>query len=254
MTGKQQMVALEKTTPELLREFSLKPRIYTESSLIEVLRGLRTYIPLPSEEKEINAHTKSLVRKWFSYRMRKKYDELSPEIFELQREIEIDKKYFKDVDSDGEKIKLKIPMLIQAKLLDKGDGWKEKFTYRSRYDNYTLDLSSRIPRVPLDVRKAGKEAIGFTYIIYGEALATEVLSDVINENSDYAPYPKHAELLVLWKPKPSEIHIKARHLDNDPALVLKWDRPYLVTTWKEPNEEPFMDVISACRIIDFLEK
>jgi hypothetical protein len=247
---KNQQIALEKPTSEFLKDFSIKSRTYTESSLIESLRALRSYIPLPSEVKEKNTYVERIVREWFSQRVRKKYDELSPEIFNLKREIEVNAKYFKDDSeyscSELEKVRLEIPMLVQAEL-NKDEGWKDKRNYPGKY-RYELSLFSRIPKVPSNIREAARESIGFAYRTYGDALATDVLSEVINENPEYAPHPKDAKLLVLWKPKPSDIHIEVRRLDNDPALVLNWNKPYLVSTWKEPDEEPFMDLVSACRV------
>ncbi|MFW9853177.1 MAG: hypothetical protein ACFFDS_09550, partial [Candidatus Thorarchaeota archaeon] len=123
--------------------------------------------------------------------------------------------------------------------------------------NYKIRLSSRIPNIPSEVRKARKEAVTLVYNTYSNALNTKILSDVILENPDYAPNPANSKLLVLWKPKPSEIHIVAQRIDRDPALVLKYEKPYLVSTWTEPDEEPFMHLISACRISNlekFIEK
>jgi len=254
-------IGVENPTRELLKEYSVGSKyvVYEESSLIESLRELRGYTPLPSEAKEKDAYIEQIARQWFSQRMRKKYDELSPEIFELERDLEISSKYFKDRDGhtgcSDEKRNIKIPLLLQAEL-DKEEGWKKECEYYSS-STYKLSLFSRIPKVPFDVRKAGREALVLAYRTFSDALATEILGDVITENPDYAPHPDNAKLVVLWKPKPSDIHIEAKLIDNDPALILKWDKPYLVSTWKEPNEEPFMHLISACRMPNldkFLDK
>jgi len=37
-------------------------------------------------------------------------------------------------------------------------------------------------------------------------------------------------------------------IDNDPALVLKYGKPYLVSTWTDSNEESIVDIVNACRI------
>ncbi len=239
---------VEKSSKEIFKEFSIKSGRYAESSLINSLRELRNYSPLPYEAEKKEFYIKSLVREWFSYRMRRKYEELSPEIFELKREIEIDAKHFTRRNSyrgNGfEKIKIEIPMLARARL-DKDKGWSSNIEAEYPYE---ISLSSRMPRIPLEVRRAGMEALGYAYKTFGDALATEVLGEIIMEKPDYAPQPKDAELLVLWKPRASEIHVEAKILDDDPALVLKWDRPYLVTTWKEPEEEPFMRLITACKL------
>jgi hypothetical protein len=244
-----QKTETEKTVPELIKQFSVKPVTYDTSSLIDSMKGLRSYTPLPSELREKNSYVERFAKEWFSQRMRK-YDELSPEIFEIKRGIEISSKYFKDSDGHScgnEKASLEIPMLLQAEL-DKDEGWKKECSHHSTYDRYKLSLFSRIPKVPFDVRKAGKEALAFAYKTYGEALTTEILGDTIMEHPEYVPHPENAKLIVLWKPKPSEIHIEAKRIENDPALILNWSKPYLVSTWKEPDEEPFMHLISACMI------
>ena len=252
MRSKQ--IALVKSTKEIIRRYSANPNqiMYKEPFLIESLRGLRSYTALPSERKEKNLCMEGVVRKWFSQRMTKRYNELSPEIFEVKREIEISEKHFKDENGrmsreyNNNKRKLKIPLLLHAEL-DK-EGWEKQFSLGEYSTTYKFTLSSRIPRVPFNVRKAGKEAVVFAYRTFADALDTEVLGEVIAEHPKYAPHPENAKVLVLWKPKPSDIHIKTEVIDNDPALVLKWDNPYLVTTWTEPDEEPFMDIISACKL------
>jgi len=144
---------------------------------------------------------------------------------------------------------IEIPNFFEAEL-DKEDGWRGSFEASSEYGNreYKLSLFSRIPIVPPDIKKTGKEALSLVYNTYADSLTTDILSDVMFENPDYAPKPDDAKLLVLWKPKPSEIHITAEVIDKDPALILKYSNPYLVTTWTEPEEEPFMS------FIDFFKK
>jgi len=245
----------EKPMSEFLTEYSVDSKhiVYEESSLIKSLEGLRSYTPLPSEREEKNAYIERIVRQWFSQRMRSKYDELSPEIFELERRVGIGKKHFKDSEGNSgysnEKYTLDIPMLLQAEL-DREEGWATELKYNgsSYRDTYKFTLFSRIPKVPFNVRRTGRDALVFAYRTFADALNTEILGDVITEHPTYAPHPDNAKLVVLWKPKPSEIHIKAEIIDSDPALVLNWDKPYLVSTWREPNEEPFMHFISTGRV------
>jgi hypothetical protein len=98
------------------------------------------------------------------------------------------------------------------------------------------------------VRDAGRKALGLAYRTYADAISTEVISDIVSENPDYAPKPESASLTVLWKPKPAEINMEVKVIEKDPALVLKYGKPYLVTTWDEPDEEPFMSILNACRV------
>jgi hypothetical protein len=239
---------IETSTLEVIKKFSIPNEytLYDESKLLDSLRNVISYLPLKSEKQKKDETVRYLVREWFSQKIGEKYEELSPEIFELEREIEIPKEHF--IDSDGYKeyngdgtTKVKIPMFLEAEL-DKDIGWKSE-QYERGYRTYKLSLFSRIPIVPADMRKSGKEALALAYNIYADALTTDIISDVMFEHPDYAPHPENAKLVVLWKPKPSEIHVESEVIDRDPALVLKYDNPYLVTTWAEPDEEPFMSFI-----------
>lgn len=243
---------LEKTILELVKEHSVNSKSFEESLLVESLEKLMSYNPLPSEKDSRNQVTEQLVRKWFSQKMRQKYDELSNELYELKREIEIKEMYFKNKDGNKkgsyENVEVEIPMLLKAEL-NKEEGWQKELEVGDyHYDSYRLTLFSRIPRVPLEVRKAGRDALSYAFKAYGEAIGNRVLGEVILQNPSYAPHPKDASLYVLWKPKPSDIHVEAKLIEKDPALVLKYGKSYLVSTWKEPDEEPFMDLISACRL------
>ncbi|UCG95163.1 MAG: hypothetical protein JSV92_03920 [archaeon] len=239
-------ILFEKPTPDILKNFRIKSLKYKDSSIVESLKDMMSYIPLPSEKKKKDKCVEYLVKGWFSQKMKERYSEISPGILELEREIEIDAEYFKDNRgrelSADELIKLKIPMLLRAEL-DKDKGWKQDYDRRGDYDNYKLSLFSRIPKVHPNIRRAGKEALALAYKTYGEALGTEMLGDIIMKNPQYAPHPKDTKLIVLWKPKPSEIHIEVERIDNDPALVLEYDKLYLVSTWMEPDEEPFMHLM-----------
>jgi len=181
--------------------------------------------------------------------MREKYQELSSEIFELEREVEITPNKFTDhrgreIEGDEKTFNLQIPMFAEAEL-GKQTRWKKEFTIN---DNYTVTLFSKMPHIPSEVRQARKEALTLAYKTYADALNNALLSEIIFENPEYAPNPTDSKLVVLWKPKPSEIYAEAERIDNDPALVLRYGKPYLVATWKEPEEEPFMDIISACKM------
>ena len=130
-------------------------------------------------------------------------------------------------------------------------GWRKKYSHSESYsEDYELELFSSIPFVPYDVRKAGKDALSFAYRTYADALVTEELGNVITSHPEYAPDMSKSKLLVLWKPKPSEIHVKAQKIEKDPALVLTCNKPYLVKTWSIPDEEPFMNIINACKVSD----
>jgi len=237
-------------TSEIVRNFFIEPKIqrtHDESKLLNAIKQIEGSRYLPSERETKKKVIKYAVGQWFSQKMREKYQELSPEIFELEREVEITPEEY-----NNKTFVLRIPMFAEAEL-GKETGWKRKF----RISDYNVTLFSKMPYIPLEVRQARKEAQTLAYKTYANALDNNLLNEIIFENPEYAPNPADSKLLVLWKPKPSEIHAKAQRIDNDPVLVLRYGKPYLVSTWKEPNEEPFMDIISACKIPNletFLER
>lgn len=240
-------------TPEIVRNFFIQPKIqrtYNKSKLLNAIKEIEKSRYLPSERETKNKVIRYAVGQWFSQRMREKYQELSPEIFELEREVEITPNKItdyrgKEIEVDNEKtFVLQIQMFAEAEL-GKETRWKKEFRIN---DDYRVTLSSKMPHIPSEVRQARKEALTLAYRTYAEALNNTLLSEIIFENPEYAPNPANSKLVVLWKPKSSEIYAEAERIDNDPVLVLRYGKPYLVATWTEPNEEPFMDLISACKM------
>lgn len=238
-------VLYETPVSEILKGFSTQNPKYSENEIIDSIEKLLLYTPLPSERGKKEKVIKHLVEEWFSKKMRKKYEELSPEIFQLKTKIEIEGKHFKNdyYSLKNETVSLEIPALLHAEI-NKDREWEKKFKYKREYDEYEFTLSSEMPRIPLDVKKAGKEALAYAYKTFGDALTTEVLDDVIIQNPEDAPHPEDAKLLVAWKPKPSELKIKIQKINRDPALILNYGRPYLVGMWMEPEKESFMELIS----------
>jgi hypothetical protein len=240
--GREQLTLWEKPTMEIFQEFYIKPR-NEEFSFVESLRKLKEYSPLPSEKERKERAIIYVVRQWFSQKIREKYNELVPELFELKQEIALNEKQIEKhigFSYNREKLgKAKIPVFARAEL-DKDKGWVHVQEHRTENNSYQIYLSSEMPRIPLEIRKAGRDALALAYKTYGDALVTEVLSDIITENPSYAPKPEDAKLIVLWKPKPEEIHLEVKAVDRDPALIMQYNRLYLVSTWREPDEEPFM--------------
>jgi len=264
--NKMQKIDFAMPTREIIGNFFVEPKIqrtYDESRLLDAIKEIEKSRYLPSERQTKSKVINYAVGQWFSQRIRENYQELSPEIFELEREVKITPDKFidyrgKEIEVDDEKtFVLQIPMFAQAELGIE-TRWKKEFTINNgNRDNYKITLSSKMPHIPSEVRQARKEALTLTYKTYADALNNSLLSEIIFENPEYVPNPANSKLIVLWKPKPSEIHARAERIDNDPALVLNYGRPYLVSTWREPNEEPFMNLISACKLPNlemFLDK
>lgn len=251
---------------EIVGNFLVEPEIhkkYEEAKLLDAIEKIEKSRFLPSERDKKAGVLKYAVGEWFSQRIRDKYQELSPEIFRLKRSVDVKPQWITKTGYKGgeEKnefgnIHLQIPVFASAHL-GKESFWEGTFDLKRGDYEYKVKLSSKMPIVPPEVRQARKEALNLAYRTYADALDNSLLSEIIFENPEYAPDPSSSELLVLWKPKPSEIHAKIEKIDRDPALVLRYGKPYLVATWDEPNEEPFMNIINACKLPgldNFIEK
>jgi hypothetical protein len=258
-----QRVDFDMPVTEIVENFYIEPkmqRVYDESLLIEAIKKIESSRYMPSERKAKSSLVEHIVDEWFSQRFREKYQELSPEIFDLKRKVEIKTDEISDYRGnkvDGARtFNLEIPMFAEAEL-GKETEWKKEFSIGERSSDYKVSLSSKVPHIPSSIRQARKEVLTFVYSTYSNALKTDLLNDVILENPEYAPNPANSRLVVIWKPKSSEIHATAKRVDRDPALILRYNKPYLISTWTEPREEPFMGIISACRMpgkIQNLEK
>ena len=218
-----------------------KQKEFPDAAYSNALREVTNYMPLPYENLTGEKIKEKIVKEWFAQKIRKRYDELSPEIFDLKFTLrKIDGRDYADIE---------IPLFARANMLkDKEWRLRKRVSYRYDYDDYTMTVTSKMPNIPLDVRKAGREALAHAYKAYGEAINTETLGDIVLADTNYVPKPENAELVVLWKPRPEDLDVKIEVVDKDPALVLNYDRPYLVKTWDEPNEEPFMNLIAAAKL------
>lgn len=250
----QSKTNFDRPIADIIRGYTVSPSLikkYDETSLISAVKKIQESRLLPSEVETKNNALRYATNAWFFQRMRERYEELSPEIFTLERELtycpeEVLNEKGKRESYNGQ-FQIKIPMLLSAEM-GKDSGWKKEFSTRNNYDKLSFSIFSRMPPVPQDVRQAGKEAMAYVHEIFGEALTTEELGDVIVSNPEYVPNPSDSKLLVLWKPRPLEIQIETKIVDRDPALVLKCEKPYLVKTWSIPEEEPFMNIVNACKI------
>ena len=244
--------------PQILEELKIPGQTYEKGvqseDIIESLGNLYGYIPLKSETGRKEIMIRKLIDEWFTYKVGSVYEELSSDVLTMKTEVEIDLNKAEIVGDKpyGNKnitAKCEIPVFLRG-VLDKHTRWEETYTHREEKEHrsdsiYEFKISSKIPQVPFSIRKDGAKAIAFAYAIYSEAIETEVLGDIILQNPDYAPYPGEASAVVLWKARPEDlqIEVKKEELYKDPVLILNWNKPYLVSTWIEPNEDPFLDLL-----------
>jgi len=229
--------------------------LYDPESILDSLEQLQRYIPLKSEVARKQNEVRKLVDDWFTYKVECAYQQLSPEIFKMERTVEIDPTKHEIVNpsddyypKEGTTTQVKIPFFLQASIHDAR--WQFAFDYNSQYNSrrYTYHISANIPKIPKGIRDEGKRALATPYEVYAEAMETRTLSDILLEDISLAPSPVNSQLLVLWKPRAEDLKVKVERIDRDPILLLKWNRPYLVSTWTEPAEEPFTDDLSVFKL------
>jgi hypothetical protein len=244
-------------TPEILENLSREPKIkkiYDESKLLDAIEKVERRRYMPSEKNKKEHYIKYFVGEWISQKIREEYQELHPDIFEITRNVSIKpEKIYRvedsyrrkeEVEENNETFNVEIPMFAVVDIEEK-NGWSKKVEID---DETRVYLSAEKPHIPLDIAQKRKDALKLVYRTYASALENELIGEIIFENPSYAPKPSDSRLLVLWKPKPSEIDAKVEVIDNDPALVLKYGNPYLVSTWLDSNEESIVDIVNACRI------
>ena len=242
-----------KTTQTYVKELTIDCTVLLhEDKILKALRKIWEYDARSCEEDKARSTMEDLVCAWFSNRIKQKYQEISPKIFDLQREIVVDlsKYYVKGAGSDNpsEKINLNIPVFC----VSEGRRWEHKHSFeRPRKDSSYRDrveivLSSERRPMPDKIKKASTQATAYIHTLYAEALTTYPLDEVLFEHEKIFPKPSDAKMLTLWQPKASDlkIDVKVRQVDRDPLLILKYERPYLVTAWQEPDELPFDDILS----------
>jgi len=230
-------------TGEIVKEFSISDKVpYKKQEIIYALEDALKYFPMKGEIPQRDAAIKDLVTRYFILSMRENYQEISEEILSLERSINLDLSKI-TISKQGPNITDTIPVFARA-ILDKDTKWALQREHNDRgFTTYKYELSSRVPQIPEEMRAKGREALAYCHKVYADALQTDVLGNVLLANARNHANPAQAELMVLWKPRPNDIDVRVTEVrvDKDPILALK--NPvgmYLVATWEEANEEPYM--------------
>jgi hypothetical protein len=250
------------TTGEAVKENIVRHVPTNEDKILSALGKIYAYEPRTDAESQRVFDTKNkLVREWFALKMRENYQELSQNIFTLQRGIDIDlSKYniYNKNHNSGEKYvtgihRITIPLFcVSANRV-----WRDRRTIKHDNHEYEITLSSERYAMPPEVKKAHKEAQLYAYRVFFDALKTEPVGYVLQDSmlrgveSEYwsHPGPDKAQQVTMWQPRVSDLKIDVKEIpkvvDRDPLLVLQWGgRSYLVTAWDEPDELPFDDILA----------
>ncbi|MBD3263255.1 hypothetical protein GF374_02660 [Candidatus Woesearchaeota archaeon] len=215
-----------------------------EGKILEALEQIYNYSPLRTQSDTKKNAVLTLVDEWFRFKMSRHYKELSPKLFDLQREVTVDlEKHEAYSYGSGDELKglckIDIPLFCNARLQDRV--WR----YIHDGKKYKIDFESGVPFIPDEAIKKSAEAKQKSYKIYTKALGTNPLDEILTRNSKVFPEPSEIEMEVLWYARPQELKINVAQ-NKDPALILKWKRPYLVHQWDEdviPIEELLIDAL-----------
>ena len=239
-------------TAELLNQFMVNQTVELyEDRILQALSEVWAYEPRDNERCKANDAVKKLVDGWFDLKLGEKYQQISPELFELQRQITIDLSRYATKYNHSQ-MRGNLTFQIPAFCVSENKRWSHthKVMERNPQDHrdyeYEIEISSERRPMPPEIRGQAIAARAHAYQVYTEALSTHPLSEIIYHTPDIFSRPDTARLLTLWQPKPSDlkIDVKVRQIDKDPILVLDWGKPYLVTTWEEPDELPFDDILA----------
>lgn len=221
-----------------------------EDKMLNAMRKIWEYDARDCEEHKKNGALFTLADRWLDFGMRQNYKRISSKIFDLEREIVIDLRRYSN-DAPDEKTAVKIPVFC----VSENRNWSREFKFTrpdptssyGRQIEYKITLSSERRPMPPEIKKACSQAMANVHQLYAEALKTYPLDEIILEHPIAIKKPSEAKLLTLWQPRASDLRIdvKTRKIDRDPVLVLRWNGwNYLVTTWVEPDELPFDDIVN----------
>ncbi len=173
-----------------------------------------------------------------------RYDELDPELFNLERSITV------KTDA-GCKHPINIPLLAHADLVERA--WEceaEKIRCDQYNHNYggrehSIKIRSSVPPMTKAARDATIEAKAEFYRIYSDRLKQIGLRDWIVKRLDTSKLISPFELEVYWIPKSDDLQMDIktieRIIDRDPFIVatIYGARCFLVADWEVKAEEPY---------------
>lgn len=237
-----------KSTRQIVESLVEKtPKVHSRETIIRGIEKVLSYAPYKTkvDQSELDAALKNLIGKYFLLEMCESYQLVNYKIFDTTRAIEVKRNEY-----DRDKHIVTMPIFARA-VVGEQDSWTLERevsykTYGDRFEQFKVEIKSDIPFLPDDVRTEGRQAKAYVHQAYAKALQQQTLGDVLLSRPDLHPDASRATLEVLWKPRPQDLKISVTQIrpDPDPILLLIWnDNPYLVHTWNESGEEPFLDML-----------
>ena len=198
----------------------------------KALEAITREIPLPSQEGDLASTRDELVAEYLCSEIEAYFDRLSPELFEIEREMpmHVDKGY-------GQKdVKVTIPLFASARLD------QEKWVCSAVNDSdgkykYDVEITSFVPPITRDAKERLKAFRSVYMGAVSNALKEPLIGDFVMRdlegNADL-------DLSVYWIPHPSDLKLTVDVVDKDPFIAARvYGRNFLVANWDVEGELPY---------------
>jgi hypothetical protein len=212
-----------------------------QAKLREQANSLLCGLCLPSEAKYIKKAIKQIAISHIWKSFGAQYDEISPELFELERILEVK-------SDEGNKIREVVIPLFASTPITEDKEWKiiKDWKDDNGYTIYKATITSKIPPITRMARDCVRKANVDFLNAYASALKEPVLGDwMMIEQSPACKF----DMKLYWIPSPSELKITVEKRERDPIIIANiYDKNFLVAKWAVEGEEPFEHYLAEYKV------
>lgn len=229
--------------PGMLPEIEIftKGEIKKEQSKVTQQIGKLLYnVCLPSEARHIEKALDRLAIEYVWKEFGAKYDELSPEMFLLERTIEAKS------DDGHNTAQVNIPLFASAPIIG-NEEWKiiKEWHSKDSYTTYKATITSKIPPIAREAKEKAKQAGADFLEAYSNALKEPMLGDLIIRKGIACSL----DMKLYWIPTPSELKVQLEVREKDPLIVAQlYGKHFLVAKWNVEGEEPFEHYLAEYKV------
>lgn len=189
---------------------------------------------LPCEQEKVYSQLTEFVKLQFGYDLVQRYPNISPSIFDLEREqkIEINGDYYSNGIYNVKTLSVvKVPFETTNagiyKIRKKGIRLKDK-------NEREIDLSCKIPEITSEARAAYADSISFCAELLSKAYKDDLISKILLKDVvKDIPLPIDSDYFLVWAPSVWD----AKIVEKDPAIFMQYTKWYfLVEKWDIPEE------------------
>jgi hypothetical protein len=212
-----------------MKSFLVNATAKEQAKIGENIEALASGFPLPVEIENIEKAIESLVADYICTGFNMKYDLISEDLFNLERNIKH--------QYNGKVIDLSIPLFASAEF-GKETEWNIKRKVKSdSYHSDDITITASVPPITRDAKEKAKRAKADFLEIYSNALRKPCIGDILLKNPLTT---KSFNLSMYWIPNQEELSIKEVVKEKDPLLIAEvYDKNYLVAQWNVLGEKPF---------------